>query len=755
MASEEYKESDLSKIVKRLMDEEGFEFGEAVKEAMEQTKNFESKANGGSIGIEVLFTDKMKNGGRAGSTMKPKRGLVNEPGGYAGLTTQQIALLNLQLQNDPEFQTGYYKATPELEFQDFYKAPTGPLGYVNEVKGSSSYFDENLDGLKFEPKGPLRDLDQDRTMGIINALDIKDPSGELGFNYIEKLKTTPDGGIYETMQTNTPKFAEFQQIPEDQITKDMTPTNFKNLGSTVRKVNGQEVYGYTTLPDISPSEYGTKFQTETNPVYLNKDLAEFITTKPMSPANQLPLYSDKVAQLGFYGAKPVDLMNQAIDTVQHEYTHNITKFPEFADVIKKTMDAGIPSGLQLKGKPGDGISKYDKEELFTRAIDIERRFNKDGTLNSPNVENDIAFMNQVLNKKYRNLNKDGQSMAIQYLNAIRPQVKDYFNVINQRATANRARTANPDVYASADKQGFTDGKGGGFGSKSTGTNEAFGNKTGRGRTGYDDGGRVGLFMGGPALEGQALSIYNSMNAYGFDDQAIANALTEQGLYTAGGTTDTPETTAPNIINQQLQTGGGGDNNFGGQGIGAFGNLDPNTKQTMQVEMADGMGGVTIKEVDTYLDAGGLRKTLDNKNPVNAGIDIKPMAVGIIEALMGKKTDDEFDPAGKIYGTFNNPNYKNLSFFGKIKADYSRQKELKQLQKEFELQEKLKEQIKQEAIANANKPYSGPTFYNTRDDGSRGSAISQDFQNTTASLDNYSADVLYKDGGLATMFTRRR
>ena len=278
---------------------------------------------------------------------------------------------------------------------------------------------------------------------------------------------------------------------------------------------------------------------------------------------------------------------------------------------------------------------------------------------------------------------------------------------------------------------------------------------------YANGGRVGLFMGGDPLTGQALAIYNSMNAYGFDDQAIANALTEQGLYTPGSST--PETTAPNIINQQLQTGGGGDNNFGGQGIGAFGNLDPNTKKTMQVEMADGKGGVVIKEVDTYLDAGGLRKTLDNKNPVNAGIDIKPMAVTIMEALMGKKTDDEFDPEGKIYGTFNNPNYKDLSFFGKIKADYSRQKELKQLQKEFELQEKLKEQIRQEAIANANKPYSGPTFYNTRDDGSRGSAISQDFQNTTASLDNYSADVLrakggmvgYKDGGLATMFTRKR
>ena len=72
-----------------------------------------------------------------------------------------------------------------------------------------------------------------------------------------------------------------------------------------------------------------------------------------------------------------------------------------------------------------------------------------------------------------------------------------------------------------------------------------------------DGGRVGLFMGGPALTGEALSIYNSMSAYGFSDQEIANALAERGLYTPGGTTE--ETgiiaSAPNIINQQ--TGGDG------------------------------------------------------------------------------------------------------------------------------------------------------------------------------------------------------
>jgi hypothetical protein len=71
---------------------------------------------------------------------------------------------------------------------------------------------------------------------------------------------------------------------------------------------------------------------------------------------------------------------------------------------------------------------------------------------------------------------------------------------------------------------------------------------------YADGGRVGLFMGGPALEGQALNIYNSMNSYGFSDQEIANALQGQGLYTPPGSGAEPPTTIQPIGFQ----GGGGD-----------------------------------------------------------------------------------------------------------------------------------------------------------------------------------------------------
>ena len=65
-------------------------------------------------------------------------------------------------------------------------------------------------------------------------------------------------------------------------------------------------------------------------------------------------------------------------------------------------------------------------------------------------------------------------------------------------------------------------------------NMELGNYKGYMGPGFEDGGRVGLFMGGPALEGTALNIYNSMNAYGFSDQEIANALQERGLYTPPG-----------------------------------------------------------------------------------------------------------------------------------------------------------------------------------------------------------------------------
>ena len=67
--------------------------------------------------------------------------------------------------------------------------------------------------------------------------------------------------------------------------------------------------------------------------------------------------------------------------------------------------------------------------------------------------------------------------------------------------------------------------------------------------------RQNLFMGGPALEGEALSIYNSMNTYGATDQEIADRLTSLGLYDPNAST--PPGAGDNIIGSQINQGGGG------------------------------------------------------------------------------------------------------------------------------------------------------------------------------------------------------
>ena len=152
------------------------------------------------------------------------------------------------------------------------------------------------------------------------------------------------------------------------------------------------------------------------------------------------------------------------------------------------------------------------------------------------------------------------------------------------------------------------------------------------------------------------------------------------------------------------------------------------------------------------------------NQDDLGITIeKPMAVSIIEALMGKKTDSEFLPEGKILGPLNNPNYKDLSFFGKIKADYSRQKELKQLQKEFELQEKLKKQIAKEEADRAaqygatnygqgvgGQSYSGDALGDKDLGFGIGATTGGPVSNKTGS-----GRTDYSKGGLATMFKEKR
>ena len=81
--------------------------------------------------------------------------------------------------------------------------------------------------------------------------------------------------------------------------------------------------------------------------------------------------------------------------------------------------------------------------------------------------------------------------------------------------------------------------------------------------------RQNFFMGGPALTGPALNIYNSMKAYqSFTDQEIADAIEEAGysLSTADSGTTTPPDSTPDSSNQ----GGNEDRNIIGSSSGGIG-----------------------------------------------------------------------------------------------------------------------------------------------------------------------------------------
>ena len=230
--------------------------------------------------------------------------------------------------------------------------------------------------------------------------------------------------------------------------------------------------------------------------------------------------------------------------------------------------------------------------------------------------------------------------------------------------------------------------------------------------GLAEGGRVGLFMGGDPLTGQALSIYNSMNAYGFSEQEIANALQEQGLYTPESSTPVVEepvtNTAPNIINQ-----GGGDS--GPQGIATV----PGTYQ---------------KEVMGVMPDG---------SPMFSGYK-QTEGPGIIDSLFGLY--QKFSPVGII------------SKFMKDRATQQQTLQNNALAK-AEAERKAKEAIAKAeaeaaALANAKRIGRMPTAPSGDGGG---------VQDSGGPTGGYSYDAGgregfgygLKDGGLAAMFTRRR
>ena len=269
--------------------------------------------------------------------------------------------------------------------------------------------------------------------------------------------------------------------------------------------------------------------------------------------------------------------------------------------------------------------------------------------------------------------------------------------------------------------------------------------------------RKNFFMGGPALEGQALDIYNSMKGYNFSDQEIADALSARGLYTPAGSGTTQPEQVTGIINQQLQTGDDGPKGD----FGIFGNLDKSTAKDFNVEVYDEELGDFIPTTIT-----GYKNVSSGLYQDKFGKNLQPMfsntgqifgLSGIVLNALGMEPDTVggFKP-GSIRGKYDGIR----DIFNKQKKQ--REDIVRQQQEEKARQDQLKKEL--EALAAQNRIYgsgggSDPSLNDPRTGAYTGRG---DVGATTANqrgefaTDSLSYDL--KDGGpvgLATMFTRRR
>ena len=267
-----------------------------------------------------------------------------------------------------------------------------------------------------------------------------------------------------------------------------------------------------------------------------------------------------------------------------------------------------------------------------------------------------------------------------------------------------------------------------------------------------DGGRIGFEVGG--LSSQAQSIYDSWIAAGHTEEDVLAYLTSQGLYG-----DQEAEGIETIVNTAPAVGGGD----GQTGFGLFGDLDKSSKKTVMLDRwSEELGTAIPQPTDIYQNSSGMWKTYDNLNPYHGGINAKPLIGGILESVMGIDQDPTKFKEGQIMGTFNKwdrpwaPDYKNLSFIQKMKTDHQRNKDLKDMQNKI-----TADRIAREAdLANIQQiqQHTGQPLSQYRMDRP---ASERQFTGAapkgTTTFDTKSGMGRrdYGDGGLATMFQRRR
>ena len=318
-----------------------------------------------------------------------------------------------------------------------------------------------------------------------------------------------------------------------------------------------------------------------------------------------------------------------------------------------------------------------------------------------------------------------------------------------------------------------------------------------------DGGRAGFFMGGPALEGQALSIYNSMKDYGATDQAIADRLGSMGLYDPNAST-----TSDNIIGSQINQGGGRDGiqSIGPQNIASFtetvearqnrlnnpgkiadfinsnlGKIGINTQRSANEMLASGIKDTRATSGIPFGISGMIARALPNAytdkltlgeqvfSQENMGFtgqgnmaNKDPFGINVVSAF-GNYADYVKDRVAELEdivadqkkrGLTDTYQMKELAF--RSKQDIDRQNRISDAAKIQELQRKEKERIAkantarqvvmEEARQRGDNPSAGSFSSN-----SPGGISQQTSRDARGGMSGWGL----RDGGLATMFKEKR
>ena len=487
--------------------------------------------------------------------------------------------------------------------------------------------------------------------------------------------------------------------------------------------------------------------------------------KPLIQSGKLTRIDEALSYLQSMGMKIDGILRQGVENMFKKIK---ARDPEFNNVVKELPidDQGIPFNPKtLKStKEKRNIESLGKDATpFSKSIQefFDARPKKESIRGTSEADKDIAFIQEGID----DLNKAEREADLISEGLVKGKNKEGVETLFEevKVSPKEVKYGKPNYELIAEREGIDVELIKGKSVKEIIEYLAMIQKA--------DGGRVGFEVGG--LSDEAQGIYDAWMNAGHTEADTLSYLTSQGLYNVGGEEaegiETITATAPTI-------GGGGGGGDGQTGFGLFGNLDKSTKKTVYRDVwSEELGMAIPQPIDIYQDSGNLWKTYEGKNPTHAGLDkVKPLIGNVLSDFLG--IEDEGYQEGDIMGTYSEwnrpwaPNYKDLGFIQKWKVDSQRNKELKDMQNVGLInlaKQKEQEAAAAQAVTSLNELTSQASGGGGRGIASAGVASGRvdpagmgggSRQATSAGAqktDRSDKGWGWREGGLATMFTRRR